>query len=296
MQNLPQEIDLSSLSIAPPDIQGVTILRRTPSHRVYRMALSGGSYILKWFHAPGSSVELQVYALLQQVRVETLPVYGRSRQALLIEDVQNSRTWRLADPADMDQAETGRAVAEWYRSLHRAGQVALRDPGFQLSFLQAEVDQINQPSLAKAGSAIGFQDLPAWRRAAGCVEALKEKYLALPQTFNYNDFAAENLALSRVECQPRRAVVFDYDCFGRGAAVSDWRNVVGSLSGAAKMAFTEAYGPVSERDQRLDRPLSILYGLIVASQRRKIPGWATPLIEAVTNGELERCLSEALEI
>ena len=296
MQSLPQEIDLGSLSIAPADVRAVSILRQTPGHSVHRIRLSGGSYVLKWFYDPDNSFELRVYALLEQVGVETLPVYGRTRQALLIEDLQNSRTWRLADPADMDQAETGRAVAKWYRSLHRAGQTALRDPGLRSSFLQTEVEQVTQPSLAEAGTVFGFQDLPVWHRAINCLEALKVKYLALPQTYNYNDFAAENLALSREEAQPRRAVVFDYDCFGTGAAVSDWRNVLGSLTGAANIAFIEAYGPVNEKDQLLDKPLATLYGLVVASQLGKFPGWAAPLIEAVTNGELEQSLGEAIEV
>lgn len=79
-------------------------------------------------------------------------------------------------------------------------------------------------------------------------------------------------------------------------AYSDWRNVVYSLRGAAKASFAEAYGPTMEQERLLDEPLAILYGLIVAGRRSKLPKWAAPLVEAVVNGELERNLSQACEV
>lgn len=124
---------------------------------------------------------------------------------------------------------------------------------------------------------------------------MKAKYLALPQTFNHNDFAAENLALSRQEGTRLHAIVFDYDCFATGVVYSDWRNVINSLHGAAKETFVEAYGPINEQEHVFDEPLAILYGLIVASRRGKMPKWASPLIEAVVNGGLEQSLSQACE-
>jgi hypothetical protein len=105
------------------------------------------------------------------------------------------------------------------------------------------------------------------------------------QTFNYNDFAAENLALSHRK-QPLQAIVFDYDCFTTGATASDWRNVMAALQGAARSAFQANYGAVSAEAQSLDRPLALLYGLVIASQRSKIPAWAGPLVAPVLAGEL----------
>ncbi|MDP2975772.1 MAG: hypothetical protein Q8N45_06100 [Anaerolineales bacterium] len=147
-----------------------------------------------------------------------------------------------------------------------------------------------------AGTVFELQDKPVWATVIGCIESLKAKYLALPQTFNYNDFAAENLALSRGKEHSLRAIVFDYDCFAIGVAYSDWRNVMNSLCGAAKTSFEEVYGPISEKERLLDEPLAILYGLVVASQRSKTPKWVAPLIETVANGELERSISKALEV
>jgi hypothetical protein len=126
------------------------------------------------------------------------------------------------------------------------------------------------------------------------IEALKARARVCPQTFNYEDFAGENLALSH-DREPLRAIVFDYDCFTLGAAYSDWRNVTSSLKGAAQEAFAEAYGPVSETERRLDVPLSALHGLLEASRRENVPAWARPLLEDVESGELERSIRNALD-
>ena len=58
----------------------------------------------------------------------------------------------------------------------------------------------------------------------------------------------------------------------------------------------EAYGPVSEAERILDEPLCVLYSLIVASQRDRLPGWAIPSIDSVRNGELEQSIYKALEL
>ena len=65
-----------------------------------------------------------------------------------------------------------------------------------------------------------------------------------------------------------------------------------SLQGAAKAGFQENYGAIVEEERRLDQPLAILYGLVVASQRKRLPSWASPLIESVINGELEKMIRE----
>jgi hypothetical protein len=224
--------------------------------------------------------------------VPTLPVYENTGRALVLEDLQSSTAWRLAEPSDMERAATGVALATWYRDLHQAGYEALKEPGPRPEGVCPWVSEITVSALAKAGAWLKLDHTPAWGMAMRQVEVLKGKYLALPQTFNYHDFAAENLALSQDPGRPLRAIVFDYDCFASGAVYSDWRNVMYSLQGAAKASFQEYYGPIDEGERRLDRPLSILYGLVVASQREKMPSWASPLTKSVLNGELEHMIRE----
>lgn len=264
----------------------IILLRTTRKHSLYRLACRPSRYILKWCHAPKQCREPSVYALLKLLGVATLPVYAQTDRALVLEDLQSSPVWRLADQSDMAQIETGEALAEWYRNLHQAGRQALQNSAWPRYAIHPWVDEITKLSLEKTGTAFMLEDKAAWKAAVEYALVLKTKYLALPQTFNYNDFAAENLALSRDQRQPLRAIVFDYDCFTTGAAYSDWRNVIFSLQGPARNAFEEGYGPIDEAERLLDEPLAILYGLVIASQRDRTPSWAGPLAETVFNGEL----------
>ena len=204
------QAELESVGISPAEVKDILVLRQKAVHTVYRLVCSRGCFVLKWFATP-HAVELQTYALLEKLGVPTLPVYGRPDQALLMEDLGSSAQWRLATEADVEQAVTGQAVADWYRQLHSAGQ-------------------------------------------------------------KWSD-----------------------DCFSTGAAYSDWRNVTCSLRGAAREAFAQAYGPVNAAEKRLDDPLSILQGLVIAVRRIHTPAWAAPLLKSIENGELAGYVTAALE-
>jgi hypothetical protein len=43
----------------------------------------------------------------------------------------------------------------------------------------------------------------------------------------------------------------------------------------------QAMAPVVAEERCLNQPLARLYGLVIASQRGKIPAWAGPLVESV---------------
>ena len=291
--DLPPTSHLTALGLHPSDILACELLRRKAGHGVWRIRMGGAWRVLKSFDTPGA-LEPKVYALLEDWGIPTLQVYAHTEWSLLLEDLEHSRHWRLAGKADMSRAETGIAVADWYRCLHRAGREALERPETLPPGLHAWVDDLTGETLSVAGEKLELTGKPAWESALHNIEALKARAQACPQTFNYEDFDRENLALSR-EKNPLRAVVFDYDCFTLGAAYSDWRNVSFSLTGAARAAFAEAYGPVSETERRLDLPLSTLGGLLEASRRANVPGWARPLLEDVENGVLERSIWRALD-
>lgn len=296
MTSIPQQINIESLGIRKSDVDSVTVLRHSQSHMVCRLACKKRTYILKWFNSPTGNVELDVYSLLERYGVETLLVHRCTDQALLIEDIQFSSSWKLADQFDMDRSETGKAVAKWYRELHWAGRDALKELNHQVTTLRPWISEINLKSLIRAAAVFELQKKPIWDVAIENIQKLKDMYLVFPQTFNYNDFAPENLVLSRGEHHPLRAIVFDYDCFTTGVAYSDWRNVMYSLHGAAKDAFSAEYGSINDDERLLDEPLAILYGIVTASRREKTPKWAIPLLETVASGELEGSINKALQV
>lgn len=278
------------------EVTNLVVLRQRPGHTVYRVITAKSAYILKCFTTEDKVLELQVYALLHDTRVPTLPVHGQTNRALLLEDLQSSPHWRLADESDMDRESTGVALAHWYRCLHRAGREAQSGENHDLSFLKREIDDLNPASLQSTGEILGLTHLPVWRLTIESIDTLTSIYRSLPHTFNYNDFAAENLALSAVNSTPVRAIVFDYNCFGIGLAYSDWRNVTYSLKGKAQKAFVQSYGEFNQTEKIIDEPLSILYNLVVACSRQTLPEWAKPSINAVTRGSLENHIRGALEL
>jgi hypothetical protein len=200
----------------------------------------------------------------------------------------------LATEQDNRQAETGIAVAEWYKMFHSAGRQYLAKVQDLPDFLHRETDSLDANTILWISAQLKLEDNGVWRLAAKHIEELKSAMNALPTTFNYNDFEWTNLALSRQETPARRSVVFDYHLLGIGPIYCDYRNVMGSLEDSAREAFQAAFGPVNEQEAILDAPLSVLYGLYVALQRPRLPGWATGLVGEAASGELELKLREAI--
>lgn len=272
------------------DATSVELIVKKEQHALYRITHVGSSYVLKLFNDTNAR-ELAAYRLLQPYGVPTLPVYGMSEQALLIEDLAKSTAWRLATVEDIEREETGIAVAAWYNALHTAGERIVRT-GVP-AFLTREVDSLTPESVMGTGERLGLSHLPVWRSAADHIYRLVQAFQAYPETLNYNDFYWTNLALSRGE--PLRAIVFDYHLLGIGPAYCDIRNVLGSLGERARATFSKTYGPADERVAVLDAPLSLLYSLHVAAQLPLLPGWAKGSVQRVVDGVFESQLREAID-
>ena len=278
------------------NLEQVIVIRERNTHTVYRIHTPDGSHILKCFRLPQEVKEIRVYELLTKYHVPTLQYHVINDSAILLEDLNQSQAWRSASEADLRKSTTGNAVADWYKKLHASGFSAIRNPDEDLNFLQPWIDTITIDKLDEAKASLGITGSSGWNLAVSNLDPLIEKYRSFHQTFNYDDFAAENLALSRTKKAGVGAVVFDYDQFTVGAVYSDWRNVTYSLKDDAREAFIDSYGPVSEIERRLDNILSVFQGLITASKREKLPKWAFPLLDSIDNGEFETFVRAALEI
>lgn len=293
MDRLPLSCDLRSLGLDPGEVTTTTLIHERHGNRLYRVQCGGGSFVLKWFRHPHRETEVRSYALLEGLGVPTLPVHGRTDNALLLEDLANSPGWRLAERRDVERPETGAALADWYRAFHAAGRRLFAAESVP-AFLRREVDALEPETVSTLGEKLGLADLPVWTFAAEHIETLKQAMAALPQTLNYNDFFWGNLALSR-GAGPLRAIVYDFHLLGVGLAYSDCRNVVGSLGEGARQAFWEVYGPVDDRERILDEPTATLYGLFAAAQLPAMPAWVRPCLDQAVSGDLERSIRLALE-
>ena len=294
MDEVLNSLELALPALARSDIQSIVLMKEQKHHALYRIITSDKSFVLKWFAPDSDNIEIRAYDLLSSYGVPTLPVYGKTDNVLLMEDLNTSQAWRLATREDACCAQTGEAVAEWYELFHRAGRDLMTNPQDMPGYLRREVDFLDAPAILGIGEKLGVVDSRALRLAAEHIDALKAEMKGLPTTLNYNDFDWTNLAVSRNETSELRAIMFDYHLLGIGPAYSDYRNVVGSLEGDGRFAFQQRFGPVDEREAILDAPVSVLYSLYEASLRPQLPQWARSLLGEITSGELEAKLGRAL--
>jgi hypothetical protein len=263
------------MGLEPAAIERIDLLSERHGHALWRVVTAARSYVLKWLPAAAAETEVRGYLLLRRIGVPTLPLYGYTAQALLMEDLTRSDRWRLAVAGDLSRPAVGRTVARWYRRFHEAGE-ALLSQGERPDFLTRETDVLNLESILATGRALDLAHLRVWDLAAGHIEALKAAVEALGVTLNYNDFYWTNLALSVVARsvvarsgslsraqrgnRPQRggltepslgrdhdeseAIIFDYHLLGVGMRYSDCRNVTHALSGDAARSFWEVYGAV----------------------------------------------------
>lgn len=264
-------------------------------HRIWRVNTGEGTKIIKWFPDRSSAaVEIGSYNLLRELGIPTLQVYGVLEDALLLEDLSSSVRWRPASENDVAKEEVGAAVGRWYKTFHQSGSEFLQQGLHGMSFLKRETASLNAQAVDEAARALGLVDNPVWKVVADSLNLLKHAESSLGVTLCYNDFHWSNLALTREGSGSVEAVVYDYHLLGVGMPYSDYRNVIGSLGLEAAAAFRDEYGYIDPRESVIDKPLSTIYTLVVASRLPRFTHWAQESRDAVMNGGLLRDIHEAI--
>ena len=285
---------IQEIGLDTSDLGQVNLIRERHGNRLLRVTIEGSTYILKVFGDPDASREIEAYTLLTDLRVPTIRSIGKTTNALLFEDLEVSRDLRLAQEADVTEAEVGVALAAWYRSLHDAGSRLQINHAEKPSFLWREIDELTPASILEVAAKVGA-DRPKWVILADNIEGIKNAAMTDAETLTYNDFHWTNLALSRNE-KHIKAVVFDYHLLGLGLRYSDCRNVTGSLGHDAADAFQSAYGATDPVEKILDDLLAPLYALVVAFRRSKFPSWAEQSLNLAKTGEIHNRLDQAMEV
>jgi hypothetical protein len=296
-ETTPDDLDvlLSSLGLAP-DLTRRSVLQRGHASILYRLVCGKRTFVLKRQLGPAPHREPQAYQLLSSLGVPLLPLYGWAQDAVLLEDLASSRSWRLANQVDLGQVAVGAALADWYRQLHTAGDALLEKGPPPAWLMPPEPDLLTPENILAIRRRLESSANPVWELAADNLPDLQAAVHRQPLTLNYNDFHWTNLALSRQSSRGLQAVVFDYHLLGSGMRFSDLRNAGGELGEAARGAFHDHYGPADPVEAVLDAPLSLLYGLQAALERPSLPPWAEPLVAMVASGELEASLRRALAL
>lgn len=253
--------------------QRTELLREKDGVIVARVFCGERTAVVKAFCREQDRREIENYRVLQALSVPTLRLFAATDAAILLEDVCASPLLRLGRPADLDDESVARALAQWYRTLHDAGENHVLT---RTKALYSECDFVSESCVKRIIDALNLAQNPGWNLLLRRIEAVRSRIRSTPMTLTYNDFYYTNLA---VAADASSALMFDYNLLGRGLAASDVRNVLSSLTPRAGAAFLAAYGPINPVEQQLDAVVSPVSSLYLALSRPAFPAWAQQIVD-----------------
>ena len=278
--------EIKILGVIPNNIEEIRI---KDGVCLYRLHCCSDTFVLKCFDERQDPVEPEYYSLLNQAGVSTPAVMGMTGRAILMEDLTRSRRWRLGAQPDMNDPVVAQNLAQWYKTLHEASDQILP----QRDHWYSEYGLITAANLRIAAQRTRSLSENVWELTIEHLDRLMELINDLHPVINYNDFYYTNLAVGQ---NTQEAMMFDYNCMGKGYRAADIRNVCASLDPKAATAFCESYGPIDEFEFRADDVISGLTTLVMAAKRDEVPWWAEESIRAVKSGQLERQIRDLLGI
>ena len=244
---------------------------------VARVQSGEESYIIKYFQDKEFKREIKNYQLLDTLNIPTVKVFGFTDSAILMEDISQSDTFRLATKEDLDDVVLASKIAEWYKLLHTSSENFVKE---NITELYDETDFITRENIEFIKEKTGTQNLPVWKLIDENFDIIVSKIKNLPRVLTYNDFYYTNLIVAKDKSS---AFMFDYNLLGKGYVYSDIRNVCYSLGENAKRTFLEAYGEFDKSEIIVDDVASVLVTLYHACQRKHFPDWANSVLDDLKN-------------
>lgn len=253
---------------------------------VARVQSDAKPYIIKYFQNEDFKREIKNYQILDTLNIPTIKVFDFTDSAILMEDISQSDTFRLATKEDLDDVVLASKIAEWYKLLHTNSEIFVKE---NIAELYEETDYITRENIEFIKAKTGTQNLPVWKLIDDNFDTIVTKIRSLPRVLTYNDFYYTNLIIAKDKSS---AFMFDYNLLGKGYVYSDIRNVCYSLGENAKNAFIEAYGEFDKSQIVVDDVASVLITLYHACQRKTFPTWANSILADLKNNfdEKVQCL------
>ncbi|MGV8146772.1 MAG: hypothetical protein ACLKAM_09420 [Alkaliphilus sp.] len=282
--------ELAKLGLSNMDLIDFQEIRNKDGVYLYRVIYDNKFYVLKYFLNDEYTREIENYSILKELNIPTVEVFGYTDRALLLEDIEKSKKYRLGVQSDLSNIEVAKALAKWYIKLHNEGEKYIL--GKDSKFYR-ETDVITKENIELIKNKSNTGDNKVWYLIIDNLDLIFRRIKDLGETMTYNDFYCTNLAVSN---DKREAIMFDYNLLGIGFKYNDIRNVCSSLSEEAGKVFIEAYGGINQREKTVDDGISILVNLIFAYQRPMFPNWAQDSLGAIYNGKLEKAIKRILEV
>jgi len=271
-------------------IRDFRLIRAKGGVYVYTCLYDGTPAVVKYFEKEDDRREILNYRILAKHGIPTIKTYALGKASLVIEDISVSENWRLGMAEDLEDIDIAKSLAYWYFTFHENGAAAS-----ELDTLFFEFAQITMENLQML-----LRELPEAQELFEFLFAHYDKFremIFMPTfTMTYNDFYWTNFVVST---DKKSAMMFDYNCMGKGYRLSDFRNVCWSMSDEAKKAFQDEYNrryvekhknsraEAEKFERRIDDVAGPLYTLIVAyNNNESFPDWAKRSKKEVLDGSL----------
>ena len=275
--------------ISTKSIKEFRIIRAKSGVHVYKCRYDGHNAVVKYFENESDRREIANYQILERHKIPTIKTLAIGKSAIVLEDIEQSETWRLGIEGDLQDTDVAKGLANWYFTFHENG---LSAP--ELNTLYFEYDSITSDNLKRLMTKLP-EGVALFEFLSSHYDKLRELIFTPAFVLTYNDFYWTNFVVRKDKAD---AMMFDYNLLGRGYRYSDFRNVCSSLSKQAghmfmteyRRLYSEKYGyhliESEHLEKQIDEVLSPLFALITAYEREHFPKWAEAEREKVINGKL----------
>lgn len=113
--------ELENLGLNNKDSIKLHEIRNKDGIYVYRVEYNKEFYVLKYISNDNYRREINNYYILNKLNIPTIKVIGSTDKALLLEDLENSNSYRLGLESDLSDIKVAKALAKWYKKLHNNG-------------------------------------------------------------------------------------------------------------------------------------------------------------------------------
>ena len=253
---------------------------------VSKVSADKENYVLKYFEKEEYRREIDYYNLFESLKIKTIKVHGTTEKSILLEDIESSKNYKLANPCDLELDQVIISLANYYRALHLKGRDYLENHS-DVTFY-SEISLINKANIEKLIIKTKYDNIDYWRLINKLIIDLQPFY-QVNRTITYNDFYYGNVIVSKNQDE---SFMFDYNLLGEGLRYFDISNVLSGLCPEMRGVFLKAYGDVDEYELKLNEHLAPLIGLISAYEKNTFPSWAVDELEALKTGKLYKSLNE----
>lgn len=284
--------ELNKFNFNLDEIKELTEIRVKDGIYIFRLKYREFNYVIKYFEKEEYRREIFYYQLLTKLNIPTIKLYHYNDTSLILEDINESKQYRLGTKEDLSNPKVALGLLKWYKTFHEKSSLYLNEHPEILNKLFNEYEFITKEVVLDIIHKSNSKEYSYWNEFLS--EFAKIKAIIKKQTtyLTYNDFYYTNFIVSKDE---EEVIMYDYNLLGKGFKYSDIRNVSVSLEGNAKETFLKHYKDYNPIEKDIDEVFSPIYSLYEAYKHKTFPNWAIEELEKIHNGQMKKNITQLLQ-